>query len=88
MEHFRPKGHAKVMGIEMDYPLGQDDGCVGVTNTPCPIAEGEYVEYSYGMFVLPIFPAVSLNLEFSLIDLDNNKEPFMCFSVDLNIAKQ
>jgi Niemann-Pick C2 protein len=61
LEHFRPNALALAMGINISYPLQQDDGCVGVTNTPCPLANGEYIEYTYSMFILPIFPKVKKN---------------------------
>lgn len=86
LEHFAPNALAFVMGLNVTYPLGQDDGCVGVTNTPCPLAEGEYVEYTYGMFIFPIFPEVSLTMEFSLIDKDLNST-FECFKMDVQIKK-
>lgn len=60
MEHFRPNALAIAMGINVTYPLGQDDGCDSVINTPCPLAENEYIEYTYKMFILPIFPKVHL----------------------------
>ncbi|XP_044266259.1 uncharacterized protein LOC123012423 [Tribolium madens] len=87
LEHFAPNALASVMGVNVTYPLGQDDGCVGVTNTPCPLAENEYIEYTYGMLILPIFPEVSLTMEFSLIDKDLNNTAFECFKVDLQIKK-
>lgn len=59
MENFAPQALALVEGLQVSYPLGQDDGCKGVTNTPCPLAENEFIEYTYTMFILPIFPKVN-----------------------------
>ncbi|EFA04656.1 hypothetical protein TcasGA2_TC014068 [Tribolium castaneum] len=86
LEHFAPQALAMVMGLNVTYPLGQDDGCDGVTNTPCPLAENEYVEYTYGMYLLPFFPEVTLSMEFSLFDKDLNST-FECFKIDVQITK-
>ncbi|KAJ3634131.1 hypothetical protein MTP99_011038 [Tenebrio molitor] len=88
LEHIAPRAQAVVMGLNLSYPLGQDDACDGVTNTPCPLAKGEYIEYSYGMLVLDIFPEVGLNLEFSLLDNDQGGQAFVCFNVDLQLVKK
>ena len=85
LENIAPAAVASVQGLNIPYPLGQPDACVGITNTPCPLAEGEYVEYTYSMFVLPLFPQIDLELEFSLQDLDRHKEPFVCFRVALSL---
>ncbi|XP_044266260.1 NPC intracellular cholesterol transporter 2 homolog a isoform X1 [Tribolium madens] len=82
-----PNALANVMGINVTYPLGQDNACDGITNTKCPIEKGQQVEYTYGMTILPIFPEVSLNLEFSLQDKDNNNENVECFKLDIQIKK-
>ncbi|RZC40355.1 E1 DerP2 DerF2 domain containing protein [Asbolus verrucosus] len=87
LEKFAPSAIAHAMGLNVPYPLGQDDGCVGVMNTPCPLAEGEYIEYTYSMFILPIFPEIGLNLEFSLVDKEQNNN-VACFKVDIQIAKE
>ncbi|XP_063914566.1 uncharacterized protein LOC135131003 [Zophobas morio] len=85
LENIAPAAVATVAGLNVSYPLQQPDACVGITNTPCPLAEGEYVEYTYSMFVLPLFPQIDLELEFSLQDLDRHKEPFVCFRVALSL---
>ncbi|KYB27614.1 uncharacterized protein LOC663453 [Tribolium castaneum] len=87
LEHFAPNAVASLMGINVTYPLDQDDACVGITNTKCPIEEGEQVEYTYGMYILPVFPEVSLNLEFSLRDKDSNDEIIECFKLDIELKK-
>ncbi|RZC33757.1 E1 DerP2 DerF2 domain containing protein, partial [Asbolus verrucosus] len=47
LEKFAPNAIAHIMGVKIPYPLAQDDGCVGLTNTLCPLDEGEYIEYTY-----------------------------------------
>ncbi|XP_063914683.1 NPC intracellular cholesterol transporter 2 homolog a-like [Zophobas morio] len=85
MENFAPNAVALAMGIKVDYPLDQDDACDGVTNTPCPLAENEYIEYTYSMYILPIFPKISFTLEFALVDKDQDNEQFECFRVEIQL---
>ncbi|KYB27613.1 NPC intracellular cholesterol transporter 2 homolog a [Tribolium castaneum] len=85
LENFRPMALAIALGVNVTYPLGQDDGCVGVTNTPCPLAENEYIEYTYSMYILPIFPKISFTIEFSLIDKDQDDEQVECFRLDVEL---
>lgn len=47
------------MGVELDYPLGQDDACDGFINTQCPIVTNEKVNYRYALTIPAIFPEVS-----------------------------
>nr|XP_015835460.1 PREDICTED: uncharacterized protein LOC107397926 isoform X2 [Tribolium castaneum] len=71
--------------MTMKFRSRQDDGCVGVTNTPCPLAENEYIEYTYSMYILPIFPKISFTIEFSLIDKDQDDEQVECFRLDVEL---
>jgi Niemann-Pick C2 protein len=76
------------MSIDVTYPLDQDDACDGIVNTECPLDDNQVVEYTYSMFILPIFPEVTLTLEFSLVDKDQDNEPFECFQVELALKSQ
>ncbi|KAJ8925070.1 hypothetical protein NQ315_001241 [Exocentrus adspersus] len=81
---------AKALGVTLDYPLFQDDACVGISNTYCPIVKHETVEYSYTMHLLDIFPEASVNLAFSLIDLDHKSDEnadVLCFEIDIQLKK-
>ena len=71
--------------MEIQYPLDQDDACAGIVNTQCPLEEGEDVEYTFDMFISPIFPKINLTLEFSLLDEDQDDSAFECFKVDLQL---
>lgn len=75
------------MGIDVSYPLNQDDACDGITNTKCPVEKNQEIEYTYGMSILPIFPEITLTLEFSLQDKDNGNENIECFQIDIKIKK-
>jgi Niemann-Pick C2 protein len=88
LEHIAPSAVAHVMSIDVSYPLDQDDACDGIVNTECPLDDNQVVEYTYSMFILPIFPEVTLTLEFSLVDQDQDNEPFECFQVELALKSQ
>lgn len=60
LENMKPKIHASCMGVELDYPLGQDDACDGFINTQCPIVANEKVNYRYALTIPAIFPEVSV----------------------------
>ncbi|XP_066139179.1 NPC intracellular cholesterol transporter 2 homolog a-like [Euwallacea fornicatus] len=86
LEHIKPKVHASCMGVEMDYPLNQDDACEGFTNTQCPIVPNELVNYQYKLTIPPIFPEVTVTLTYYLEDEDLD-ENFICFEWDVNVKK-
>ncbi|CAG9765952.1 unnamed protein product [Ceutorhynchus assimilis] len=88
LEKMRPKVHATCLNVQLDYPLNQDDVCVGFTNTQCPIVEKEKVNYKYNLNIGTIFPEVTVTLRFSFIDEDTapNTE-VLCFEFDIIIKK-
>ncbi|XP_066253650.1 NPC intracellular cholesterol transporter 2-like isoform X2 [Euwallacea similis] len=86
IEHVKPKIHASCMGVELDYPLGQDDACEGFTDTQCPIVANENVNYQYKLTIPNIFPEVTVTLRFSFEDTATNKE-FMCLVWDVEVKK-
>lgn len=53
-----PEAVAIVLGLEVNYPLPNQDGCSTLANTQCPLEEGEYTSYVFNMNVLAIFPKV------------------------------
>ncbi|KAL1513642.1 hypothetical protein ABEB36_003031 [Hypothenemus hampei] len=85
-ERVKPNIHASCMGVELDYPLNQDNACVGFTNTQCPVVENEFVNYQYKLTIPSIFAEVTVTLRFSIIDEDKN-EDVVCFQWDINVKK-
>ncbi|KAJ8957536.1 hypothetical protein NQ318_020575 [Aromia moschata] len=86
LDSIKPNIVATAAGISLDYPLFQDDACVGITNTYCPIVENETVEYSYTMHLLDVFPEITVSLEFTLVD-KNDSSDIICFVVDIQVVK-
>ncbi|CAD0250237.1 unnamed protein product [Spodoptera exigua] len=72
--------------IPIFYPLGEAaQTCNYLTNSSCPLEEGEEVQYSLNMFIEPAFPAgTSLPIEFRIVDDNNNN--LVCIRVPIRIA--
>ncbi|KAK9719672.1 ML domain [Popillia japonica] len=83
-ETTRPKAVAFALGQIVDYPLGQTNGCQGFTNIRCPIDPGDRVRYHFELNVLSLYPKISFELTFSLLD-ESEKEIF-CFVVDAQVV--
>uniref|UniRef100_V5I9K2 MD-2-related lipid-recognition domain-containing protein n=2 Tax=Anoplophora glabripennis TaxID=217634 RepID=V5I9K2_ANOGL len=87
LEHIKPKIIATAIGVELEYPLGEDDACVGILNTNCPVSAGELVEYAHTMHILDIFPEAAVTLTFTINDEDNNNADVVCFVIDIQFKK-
>ncbi|XP_030760222.1 NPC intracellular cholesterol transporter 2 homolog a-like [Sitophilus oryzae] len=86
LDNIKPRAVATADGVTLDYPLGQDDACDGITNAVCPIEKGELVNYKYSMDVPNIFPEITVNLRFSIVDKNLN-EDVVCFDFDILVKK-
>ncbi|KAK7789643.1 hypothetical protein R5R35_007709 [Gryllus longicercus] len=70
---------ATSLGVTIEYPLPDPNACNGLTNSECPLKDGEEVIYHLEMPILSIYPKVRVDLEFSF--LDQNKQVVACFEV-------
>lgn len=60
MEIFEPKIIAHALGIDVDYPLAEPNGCNQLVDDECPLEEGQRVLYATSMEVLSFYPNVSV----------------------------
>ncbi|KAF9410879.1 hypothetical protein HW555_010166 [Spodoptera exigua] len=70
----------------VSYPLGEAaQTCNYLTNSSCPLKEGEEVQYSLNMFIEPSIPVgTSLPIELRIVDDNNNN--LVCLRVPIIIA--
>jgi len=68
------------MGTTMDYPYPEQDACKSLTNGGCPLNEGDEATYNLKMPISELYPSLALNIEFGLVDENNNVQ--VCFNVD------
>lgn len=61
-EVLKPEVVAYALGVEVNYPLDEPNGCNALINAQCPIEEGEVVNYMLNMQVLSIFPTVCFTI--------------------------
>ncbi|XP_068623914.1 uncharacterized protein Npc2e [Battus philenor] len=77
---------AFVNNFALRYPLGeQANTCNFLTNTYCPVLEGEVVAYTLRFYVESFFPTgVLVFLEFRV--LDHNSQPLLCTRFGLQVV--
>ena len=80
----KPKVKAYLGSIGVDFDIGQKNACDSLTNAYCPLDEGEEVTYALKMPVQSFYPKVKLNIQFSLIDDQGNKQ--VCFFVAAKVT--
>ncbi|KAH9629795.1 hypothetical protein HF086_009922, partial [Spodoptera exigua] len=70
----------------VSYPLGEAaQTCNYLTNSSCPLEEGEEVQYSLNMFIEPSIPVgTSLPIELRIVDDNNNN--LVCLRLPIIIA--
>ncbi|XP_022903651.1 NPC intracellular cholesterol transporter 2 [Onthophagus taurus] len=83
-EVLRPETIAYALGVEVNYPLDEPDGCKALVDRFCPIDEGETVKYKLQMPVLDIFPKINLSLKFTMFD--ENDDGMVCFMLDAKVV--
>ncbi|CAH1641068.1 unnamed protein product [Spodoptera littoralis] len=76
------------IGIPFPYPLGDAaQTCNYLTNSYCPLVEGEVVQYTLHMFIESSFPAgTSLPVEFRVNEGGFLGTPIWCIRVPLTIV--
>lgn len=58
LENIKPQVIAHALGVDTGYPLAQTDACDGITNTKCPLAQYEFVQYGFDITLPIILPPV------------------------------
>lgn len=53
-----PEVIAHALGLEVNYPLPEQDGCNSLIDIRCPIEQNEIVLYNLKMPILSIYPTV------------------------------
>lgn len=74
------------MGITIEYPYPEQDACKSLTNGKCPLSEGDEATYNLKMPISESYPSVTLTIEFSLIDENDNVQ--VCFKVDGKVTNK
>ncbi|XP_075983863.1 NPC intracellular cholesterol transporter 2 homolog a-like [Anticarsia gemmatalis] len=57
--------------------------CNFLNNGFCPVMAGEVLSYTLKMYIETIFPPITVNIEFRIVDDDNI--PFMCLRVPVRV---
>lgn len=77
---------ATALGITAAYELPADraNACNWLQGSACPISANEDITATLSMPVLPIYPLVSLQIQVSV--LDENDETLACFAIDARVV--
>lgn len=77
-----PKVSAKILGmkIPLSLPASEQNACIHLKNSACPLNPNQEVTFFVEMPVLKSYPAVKTEFEVNLIG-DNQKSQ-MCFKID------
>ncbi|KAM3963805.1 uncharacterized protein ACR2FA_001843 [Aphomia sociella] len=75
------------MLIPIPYDLQKDSvTCDFLTNTNCPVKEGEIIQYTLKMYVEPFFPVgTALAIEFAVVDA-SDRSPVFCIRTNIRIV--
>ncbi|XP_041972310.1 uncharacterized protein LOC121728236 [Aricia agestis] len=71
----------------ISYPLGAAEiTCDYITNTYCPLMEGEVVQYRLNMFIEAFFP-IGTNANVEFFAADENSQPVFCLRMAIGIIR-
>ncbi|XP_047033068.1 uncharacterized protein LOC124639669 [Helicoverpa zea] len=72
--------------IPFPYGLGDNaETCNFLTNTYCPVVQGEVIQYTLRMYIESFFPVdTQVSIEFRIVDEANS--PVMCIRVPIRIT--
>ncbi|XP_015585122.1 NPC intracellular cholesterol transporter 2 homolog a [Cephus cinctus] len=79
-----PRVRATVLGLTVNYDIGQENACDTLTNAECPLDKGEEVTYALSMPVLESYPKLSLTIEFAFLDESKNVQT--CFKIKAKVV--
>ncbi|XP_018569230.1 mite group 2 allergen Gly d 2.02-like [Anoplophora glabripennis] len=85
LEHIKAKFVASGSSGDIEIPLDQDDACVGIVNTKCPVAANDHVDYEYTTVLDEEYPEGDATVTITLLDEDNDDAEVICFSLDISI---
>lgn len=83
----RPHVNATALGIEVEYPLAPEyhDGCKHLVGSRCPLSKNQYVTYNFKFEVTKYYPAISVTVQLSLYDGQNNV--LFCARIPVKVVK-
>ncbi|GBP92350.1 hypothetical protein EVAR_65140_1 [Eumeta japonica] len=75
-----------IVTIPINYDLQENAiTCHFLTNTYCPVLEGEVVQYTLNMFIMEIFPVgTSVTVEFRVVD--EAGQPVLCIRMPITVT--
>lgn len=70
----RPHVNATAFGVEVEYPLSPEfhDGCKHLIAGRCPLSKNQDVTYNFKFEVTKYYPAISVGVQVSLFDQQDN----------------
>ncbi|XP_065161509.1 NPC intracellular cholesterol transporter 2-like [Atheta coriaria] len=89
LDTFEPKVLATALGLDIDYPLNESEGCKELVDDECPLEEGQRVIYATTMEIKKSFPTINVGIEMTLYtpDEDGNSVGFTCFQIDCKVTE-
>lgn len=85
-ETLKPKVTTKFLGFSIPYdlPAEQQNACDHLTDTRCPLDEGEDATYVLTMPVLKAYPSIDIQIQLELL-ADGDESQF-CFKLDCKVV--
>ncbi|KAK2579049.1 hypothetical protein KPH14_002842 [Odynerus spinipes] len=75
-ETLKPRVKVTLFGVTTEYPYPHQNACNDLTNGECPLEKGEEITYALKMPILKGYPLLTLNIEFALVDENENSQTF------------
>lgn len=75
-----------LFGNKITYPYPEKDACKSLTNGKCPLKTNATATYNLEMAIAKSLPSINLNIEFALVDENNNVQ--VCFNVDVKVTNK
>ncbi|XP_045494175.1 NPC intracellular cholesterol transporter 2-like [Colias croceus] len=71
--------------LTINYTLGENEvTCNHLENTYCPLQKGEIVQYTLRMFIEPVFPTITVSVDFLVEDED--RIPLWCIRIRIQVV--
>ncbi|CAD1473096.1 unnamed protein product, partial [Heterotrigona itama] len=80
----KPVVDAEVGIIHTPFPLPEQNACRNLVNGQCPLQKGESATYLLKMPVEKSYPKISLTIQLSLVDENNNSQ--VCFRIPAKVV--
>ncbi|KAK1133036.1 hypothetical protein K0M31_014399 [Melipona bicolor] len=80
----KPVVNVELGTIHIPYPLPEQNACKNLVSGQCPLQKGEPATYLLKMPVEKSYQKVSLTIQLSLVDENNNAQ--VCFRIPANVV--